>query len=41
MVWLNTLRLKSNSPEVRRKALETLGACRDARALELLLAGLG
>ena len=40
MVWLNTLRLKSNSPEVRRKALETLDPAGNARALELLLAGL-
>ena len=41
MVWWNTLRLKSNSPEVRSKALERLDPARDARSLELLLAGLG
>ena len=40
MVWWNTLRLKSSCPEVRRKALERLDATKDARALELLLAGL-
>ena len=40
MVWWNTLRLRSNSPEVRRKALESLDAAGDARALELLIAGL-
>jgi len=43
MVWWNTLRLRSNSPEVRRKALESLDVSKNtrARALELLLAGLG
>ena len=41
MVWWNTLRLKSNSPEVRRKAIENLDPTRDARALDQLLAGLG
>ena len=41
MVWWNTLRLKSNCPEVRRKALESLNPTRDARAFELLLASLG
>ena len=41
MVWWNTLRLKSSSPEVRRKAFENLDPTRDARSLELLLAGLG
>ena len=41
MVWWNTLRLKSNSPEVRRKALENLDATGDPRALELLVAGAG
>ncbi len=40
MVWWNTLRLKSSSPEVRRKALEALDPARHERALELLLAGL-
>ena len=41
MVWLNTIRLRSNSPEVRRKALECLAppGTRDALT-ELLIAGL-
>ena len=39
-LW-NTIRLKSSSPEVRRKALESLDTTRHARALEPLLAGLG
>jgi HEAT repeat protein len=38
-LW-NTLRLKSNSPEVRRKALESLDAAKDPRSLEPLVAGL-
>jgi len=41
MSWWITLRLKSNSPEVRRKALESLGAAGDAHALEFLIAALG
>ena len=40
MVWWNTLRLKSSSPEVRRKAVESLDATGDARSLELLLAAM-
>ena len=39
MVWWNTLRLKSNNPEVRRKALETLDAA-DPRMHERLVASL-
>jgi HEAT repeat protein len=43
MVWLNKLRLRSNSPDVRRKALESLDATENTRvrSLGLLLAGLG
>jgi HEAT repeat protein len=41
MVWWNTLRLKSSSPEVRRKALEALDATGNERNFDLLLAGLG
>ena len=32
MIWWNTLRLKSSSPEVRRKALESLNTTGDTHA---------
>src|ERR1043166_5015890 len=40
MVWLNNLRLKSKSPEARRKVLEALEGAADPRTQELLVASL-
>src|ERR1051326_2173764 len=40
MVWLNNLRLKSKSPEARRKVLEALEGAADPRTRELLGASL-
>jgi HEAT repeat protein len=41
MIWLNSRRLRSSSPQTRRKAIESLTAARSLRGLRLLIASLG